>query len=179
MADTGVTKPTNKIVVSGTPLIVEKKVKTATNMYPGRLVKYSTSDVEIVVNTAAGKAIGWLGYEQANHDYKPADVDTAYSADDFAPELFGGHFIINGRLASGESVNPGERLVAAANGELKAGSAMTVTIASGTTTVLSDKAQPDENVSGAYGSEGIVVAIAMETVDASAAAKDIAVLSLI
>ncbi len=149
MAYTGFKKPNNKIVAAGEPLVQELKVETATNMYPGRLVKKGTNDDDIVVNTANGAAVGWLGYEQTNPQYKPANVDTAYSAGDYVAVLNGGGFVIVGRLASGQSVDKGDKLEAAANGEL---------------TALSS---------------GTMVAIAEETVDASAAAKDIMVRSLI
>jgi len=175
----GYTKPTNKILVAGNPLIQELKIETVANCYPGRLVKKGSSDAQIVVNTAAGMAVGVLGYEQANDKYKPATVDTIYVVNDFVPVLNGGGFVYVGRLASGESVSKGDPLVAAANGELKAASAATVTIASGSTTVLSDKAQPDESVAGAYGAQGLIVAVAEETVDASGGAADIMARSLI
>lgn len=151
--DSGVVKPTNKIVAGGNPLVQELKVEIATNMYPGRLVMKGTNDDDIVVNTAAGAAIGWLGYEQANPVFMPADVDTNYVQNDMAPVLYGGGFLIVGRLASGQNVTKGTRLVAAANGELAAATSL-----------------PDE---------GIVVAIAHQSMDASSAAADIVVLSLI
>ena len=155
------------------------KVENATNMYPGRLVKKGTNDDDIVVNTAAGNAVGWLGYEQTTKKHRPATVDTIYLINAQAVILNGGGFVIVARLASGESVAKGAPLVDAANGELKAASAGTVTIASGSTTVLSDKAQPDEAVVGSYGDQGPVKAYAEETVDASGGAKDIMVRSLI
>lgn len=152
MADVGYgPKPSNSILVAGYPLIQILKVETATNMYPGRLVKKGTNDDDIVVNTAAGAAIGWLGYEQTIKKYRPDDVDTIYAVNDQAAVLHGGGFVIVGRLASGQSVSKGDRLMAAANGELSGG------------TVGTDE----------------IVAIAEETVDASAAAKDIMVRSLI
>jgi len=175
MAYTGFKKPNNKIVAAGEPLVQELKVETATNMYPGRLVKKGTNDDDIVVNTASGMPVGWLGYEQTNPQYKPANVDTAYAANDYAAVLNGGGFVIVGRLASGESVNKGDLLVPAANGELQ--EADTLEIASGSTTVTSTAANGDI-ITGHYG-DAPVVAVAEETVDASAAAKDIMVRSLI
>lgn len=171
----GFLKPDNKILVAGNPLVQELKVETATNMYPGRLVKKGTNDDDIVVGTAGADVIGFLGYEQCRDSDKPANVDTAYAAGAWAPVLSGGGFIIVARLANGENVSKGARLVAAANGELKEASALAVP--SGGTTVTSDKAQPD--ISGAVGSEGVVVAIAEESVDASGGAADIMVRSLI
>lgn len=151
MTYSGVVKPANKIVAGGSPLTQELKVETATNMYPGRLVKKGTNDDDMVVNTAGGPALGWLGYEQTNPVFMPTDVDTIYVQDDMASVLYGGGFLIVGSLASGQNVTKGARLKAAANGELAAGIVGT-----------------DE-----------IVAIAEESVDASSAAADILVLSLI
>ncbi|MBP2030362.1 hypothetical protein J2755_001296 [Methanohalophilus levihalophilus] len=151
MAYSGVVKPANKIVAGGKPLEQELKIETATNMYPGRLVKKGTNDDDMIVNTAAGATLGWLGYEQTNPVFMPTDVDTVYVQDDMAAVLYGGGFLIVGRLASGQNVTKSARLKAAANGELAAGIVGT-----------------DE-----------IVAIAEESVDASSAAADIVVLSLI
>lgn len=168
-------KPTNKIIVAGQPLIQILKVETATNMYPGRLVKKGTNDDDIVVGTAASAVIGWLGYENTIKKHRPATVDTIYAGDEQAAVLSGGNFVIVGRLASGQNVSKGARLVSAANGELTAASA--AAIPSGTTTVTSTSAQP--TVAGQLSSQDIVVAIAEESVDASGAAADIMVRSLI
>ncbi|TGC08120.1 structural cement protein Gp24 [Methanolobus halotolerans] len=151
MTYTGVMKPANKIVAGGSPLTQELKVETATSMYPGRLVKRGTNDDDMVMNTAGGPALGWLGYEQTNPVFMPTDVDTIYVQDDMAAVLYGGGFLIVGSLASGQNVVKGTRLKAAADGELAAGIVGT-----------------DE-----------IVAIAEESVDASSAAADIVVLSLI
>ena len=171
----GFTKPNNAILVAGNCIVQELEVKTATNCIPGRLVERDTTDSQIKVGTAAGNVIGWLGYEQASKQYRSANISTAYAANAQAPVLSGGGFAILGRLASGQNVVKGARLVAAANGELTAASALAVP--SGATTVTSNAAQP--NISGGVGSQGHVVAIAEESVDASGGAKDIMVRSLI
>ena len=171
----GFKKPTNKIVAAGRPLVQELKIETVTNLYPGRLVKKGTNDDDIVVNTAANPPVGWLGYEQANPAFKPASVDTIYgAAEDLVPVLNGGGFVVVGRLASGQSVVKGDPLVPVANGELAKGAALTIT-ASGAANITDGQA-----VTGSgYGSEGPIVGYAEETVDASAAAKDIMVRSMI
>ena len=171
----GFRKPNNAIVVAGNPIVQELEVRTATNCVPGRLVERDTTDSQVKVGTATGNVIGWLGYEQASKQYRPASISTAYAANAQAPVLSGGGFVMLGRLASGQNVSKGVRLVAAANGEVTAASALAVP--SGATTVTSNAAQP--NISGAYGSQGVVVAIAEESVDASAEAKDIMVRSQI
>lgn len=180
MAYSGFRKPNNKIVVAGNPLVQELKVETATNMYPGRLVKKGTNDDDVVVNTAAGTAVGWLGYEQSHADYRPADVDTAYNAGDRVPVVNGGGFVVVGRLATGETVNKGDLLVAAANGELAAATAMDGSVDAGATTVTSTAANGNIiTLSGGVAPEGIIVGVAEESVDASVAAADIMVRSLI
>lgn len=176
MAYSGVVKPTNKIVAGGTPLVQELKVETATNMYPGRLVKRGTNDDDIVVNTEGGNALGWLGYEQTNPVFMPTDVDTIYAQNDMVAVLNGGHFYVVGRLASGQNVTKGTPLVGAANGELAA--AVGLTVATGATQVTSSAAN-GAIISGTLGTQGIVVAIAEQSVDASGGSADIVVRSLI
>ena len=165
----GFTEPSNAIVVAGNPLIEELKVETAANCQPGHLVKKGTNDDDIVVCGAGEMPVGVLGYEQARPDFKPATRSTDYAAGDWAPVLHRPGVVLL-RLADGHTVNKGDPLVSAANGEVALASAMTVTIASGSSTVLSDKAQPDEAVAGGYGAEGPIVAFAAESVTTSGAA---------
>lgn len=143
--------PTGAIVDQGVPLVDQYKIKTVANCYPGRLVIVDTTDNQLAISGAAGIVVGWLGYEQAGMNYKPDTVDTIYAVNDMVPVLYGGHFSIVGRLASGQSVAAGDLLKTAANGELTAATAGT-----------------DD-----------VVASARETVDASGAAADILVSSRI
>jgi len=176
MSDAGYgPKPTNEILVAGYPLIQILKVKTATNCFPGRLVIRDTTDGQIQVCGAGGAAIGWLGYEQTIKKHRPATVDTIYVTEAHAAVLAGGNFIVVASLASGQNVIKGARLMAAANGELTAATAAAPP--SGATTVISTSAQP--TMLGPLPTGGIVVAIAEESMDASAAAKDIMVRSLI
>lgn len=79
-ADTGVgPQPKNQIVVSGKPDVQYLNIETATNCYPGRLVKKGTHDNDLVVCSAGAAAIGVLGYEQAAKMYRPATRDTIYA----------------------------------------------------------------------------------------------------
>ena len=56
-ADTGVgPQPKNQIVVSGKPDVQYLNIETATNCYPGRLVKKGTHDNDLVVCTAGGSS---------------------------------------------------------------------------------------------------------------------------
>lgn len=176
MSFLGIRKPGNAILAAGTPLVTQKKVETATNMYPGRLVKKGTAVDDVVVNTAAGACYGWLGYEQCmDAGSMPADVDTIYEADAQAPVLFGGGFVIVGCLTTSQTIVAGDRLVAAANGALSKATAATTT--TGATQVTSSAATAP--VAGSVGAEGMIVAIAMESVTTTSSVADILVLSLI
>lgn len=156
MAYSGYQKPTNKIVVAGKYNTQELKVETATNMYPGRLVTKGTNDDDIIVNTASTAVIGWLGYEDTNPVFRPDTVDTIYTINSQASVITGPGVVVVGRLASGQSVAKDAKLKAAASGELTAIGA--------------------EDLDA---SANFVVAIAEETVNASGAAADIMVRSLI
>lgn len=175
MSNLGLRKPVNKIVVAGSPLVMQQKIENATTMYPGRLVIKGTADDDVVTCGAAGICTGWLGYEQANPAFMPTDVNTIYTVNDQAPVLFGGGFVIVASLADSNVVVKGDRLVAAASGEVaKAAAAVTK---AGSTTVTGSA--DDAPISGTVPEGGIVVGIAMETVTTSGSSKDIMVLSLI
>ena len=151
MADAGYGPvPTNKIVVAGEPLTQFLKVKTAGNCYPGRLVMKDTTDGQIKASDAT-QYVGWLGYERTIKKYRPATVDTIYSANDHVAVLNGGQFVIVGSLAIGAVIVKGQLLKGVAGGQLSGGAAGT----------------------------DHIVAIAEESVDADAAVKDIMVRSLI
>jgi hypothetical protein len=177
MTMSGLKAPNNKILVAGTPLIQELNVENATNMYPGRLVKKGTNDNDVTVSGAAGICFGWLGYEQCtNAGFMPTDKTTNYAANAQAPVLYGGGFVVLGKLAANQTVVKGDRLVAAADGMVsKAAPAVTK---DGSTQVTSSAAK-EAPISGTVPEGGIVVGIAMESVTTTTAAADIMVLSLI
>lgn len=153
--ETAMVKPTNQIVLDSTNIHIQtKKVETATNVYPGRLVKKGTNDDDVVVGTAYSSnvgPVGWAGYEQTSKKYRPATVDTIYTADDQIAVINGPGIILVGSLAEGADITKGQLLKAVAAGQLSG---------------------------GVMGTDHIV-AIAEESVDASAAAKDCLVRSLI
>ena len=151
MVDTGFIEATDKIVLSGKPITVEKEIKTVANMYPGRLVQRDTTDNQIKVNDTDDHEYGWLAYEHTPVMYRPANKDTIYVVEDRAAVIVGGEIVIRARLASGQSVSMGDKLTAAADGELTAATIGTHT----------------------------VTAVAMETVDASEGALKIIVKSRI
>jgi len=149
MVDTGFVETTDKIVHVGTPIVVEKEVETATNMYPGRLVKRDSGDYQVEVNDTDDNAYGWLSYEHTAIEFRPANKDTIYKAKDKAGVIVGGDIILRGRLAEGQNVTMGAKLTAAENGELTAATIGT----------------------------HMVLAVAMESVNASDEAKNIIVKS--
>lgn len=121
--DTGFADPVDRIVVAGKPPIVtEKEVETATNVYPGRLVMLGSTDHEVVVHTGATQApFGWMGYEQTSGQGRPATVDTVYTANKFGAVLRGGGFVIQGSLAAGTYATIGDTLFSWAAGQLVPG----------------------------------------------------------
>lgn len=180
MADSGYgPKPTNKIIVAGQPLTQILKVETATTVYPGRLLVRGTADDDVVTGTVNGAVIGWAGYEDTIKKHRPATVDTIYLINAQIAVHSGGGFVIVGSLANGQNVTKGARLCAAAAGELTAATAITATVPNGTTAVTSTSAQPAMTMAGGLPTQGIVVAIAEESVDATGGAADIMVRSLI
>lgn len=168
--------PTNKIVLDSQNLHIQTmKVENGTLTYPGCLVKKGTSDDDVVVATAGSDAFGWLGYEQTTKKWRPATVDEIYLIHAQVAVINGPGIVLVAHLAASQTVTKGERLVATADGELAAATALV--IPSGTVAVLSSGAQPA--ITGAFGSEQIVVAIAEESVTTTGAAADILVRSLI
>lgn len=166
----------NTTVLANAHLVAHKgdyKVKTAANVRSGRLVVRDTTDKEIKAAIAGDDPMGWV-------DYRVKDAVRDRAAD-FAAEdvlhIIGGHgVIVQARLASGENVTAGGLAVAAAAGEVKA--AATLQVASGATAVTSTAAN-GEIITGSYPPDGILVGRFHESVDATLAAKDIAVESFI
>lgn len=122
MAYTGVQRPTNKIVASGTPLVQELRVQTASEMYPGRLVKAGTTTDEMVVNDASTNTtiLGWLGFEHTAPVYRPSTIDTIHVIEDQASVLNGGGFTILAAATGGGAIVKGTPLAPAANGYVQA-----------------------------------------------------------
>lgn len=158
MVDTGYIKPVNKIVLSGHVQSVEMEVENATNMYPGRLVMHGGTNNEVVVSDGTAIVYGWLGYEQTPIMYRPKTVDTIYVINDRAAVVHGPGMVLVGMRKASETIVMGDKLQAAASGEL----AKWVPIV-------------DTGDGGAV--EQQVVAIAME--DGSGAASDLIIRSLI
>lgn len=111
--------PTNVTVADRTGIRVQtKKVETATNVYPGRLVICGTNDDDIAVCGVGGEALGWAGYEDTPLKYRKSSRSTIYEANDQIAVVNGPGIIVVASLASGQTVDKGTRLMAAADGEL-------------------------------------------------------------
>ncbi len=175
MADSGLTKPTNQIVVAGEPSVEFYKVETATSMYPGRLVIKGTGDDDVIVGTAGGTVLGWLGYEHTAKKHRPATVDTIYTQNAQAAVLRGPGTVLVASLPAGQNIAKGDRLVAAADGQLTKASGAAA--AAGATAVTAHTAAP--TMVGPIPTEGIAVAVAEETLNSGGASADIMVRSLI
>lgn len=121
---TNISTPVNKIVIAGTPSIIEEQdITTATGMKPGVLVKKGSTDDGIVVCTASDYPTGVLGYEQTSQLDRPADIDTLYTVNKRAKVLSGGGFIFYGWLAAAAAADivKGDPLVPGAAGTLDKG----------------------------------------------------------
>ena len=150
MVDTGFIEATDKIVLAGTPITVEKTIETVANMYPGRLVKMDTGAYQVEVNDTDDNVYGWLGYEQTSVMNRSATIDTIYEVDKEANIIIGGDIVIRAHLATGQNVTAiGTKLTATTAGELTAA------------TIGTD----------------MVLAVAMELVNATSAAANIIVKS--
>lgn len=176
MVDTGFIEATDKIVLAGTPFVVEKEVETVANMYPGRLVKRDTGDNQVEVNTAKNVApYGWLGYEHTPIEYRPANKDTIYKVNDRAAVVFGS-IVIRAKLATNQTIIMGDKLIGAAGGMLS--KATQINIESDSTAVLSTAANGNI-IDGSMGEEGPIVAEALESVTSTGTMRNIIVRSLI
>jgi hypothetical protein len=114
--------PTNVTVVDRQGIHVQtKKVETATNVYPGRLVIQGTNDDDIAVCADGGEALGWAGYEDTCKKYRKSARATIYEANDQIAVVNGPGILVVASLASGQTVDKGTRLMASAAGELSGG----------------------------------------------------------
>jgi len=120
MAWIGFPQATNKVYIGGSDELKQRlKIETATNCNPGRLVTKGTNDDDLIVGTAITPPLGWLDYETANYEHKPASLTTAYEAADEPWVLHGPRrlFITDG-LAAGFSVQKGDLLCNWAAGQM-------------------------------------------------------------
>jgi hypothetical protein len=141
---------------------------------PSLLCKKGTAATQVVVVAAATDTpSGWVGWdsEGAHPGASPATRDTEYTAAKEAPIWYGPGSIGVGKLASGQNVTKDTPLIPAANGELQAASNIAAAEQAGS--------RHPGATTGSFPPGGMIVALAKENCDASGAAKDIIVESLI
>lgn len=111
----GLVQPSNAVLYAGDPLVIEMEVKTATRMYPGRLVITDSNEWDIKVCTSgATTALGVL-------DVEPTELKTTvYDAADQARVLHG-DIVVLLRKDSGGAVAIGDRLIPADSGMVQKG----------------------------------------------------------
>ena len=159
-------KPSNKILVGGTPL-VEELVTEGTSVKPGLFVIKGTADHQV-----------GLAGDGAKNPLGVADYDPRYKITDAYPDkssvrVLKGPIVVVVTLASGNNVSKGQALVCASNGEVKAAADISVSVPAGATNVTSNAAQPDLEEIGSIPPYGVIVGFAEESVDASGAAKSL------
>jgi len=116
----------NAILVAGQPIIVEKEARTVTDLAPGRLVIYDTTDYQCTYAGAAAPDV--IGVCDVPSDKKLTDftwtaktgVCTATVTAGDQLRILRGPIRVKVILLSGETVTVGESLVAAALGMVAA-----------------------------------------------------------
>ncbi len=115
----GIVKPANQVVIAGSPIKLEYEIgpnATEAQMLPGRLVVYDNAALlDYKVKEAGDEADNVIGFL----DVEPSELEaTHYDVADQAIVVLG-ECIAKLLLVAGESVAPGDWLVAAANGKVK------------------------------------------------------------
>jgi len=105
-------KPTNKILVGGTP-IVDECVTEGTSVKPGLLVIKGTNDNQ--VGLAGAGALNVLGVVDIDPRYKMTDA----FADKAPVKVLKGPIVVLLLLAASQTIAKGRRLQAAANGQVQ------------------------------------------------------------
>ena len=110
MCPQGLIQPNNAILYNGDPLIHEYEVKTATTMYPGRLVIHDTNEWDIKVATSGSLVcLGVLDVEATELR------TTLYGAADQA-RVLNGDIVVLMTKDSGGAIEEGTRLAAGDSG---------------------------------------------------------------
>jgi len=154
-------KPTNKILVGGTPL-VDELVAEGTTLKPGLFVRKGTGDHQ--AQLAIDGDTRPLGILDADPRYKLADA----FPDKHPVKALKGPIVVVATLAASQSITKGQALVCAANGQVKAGATLSVSVPSGATAVTSNAAQPDLTEAGTVPPGGVIVGYSEETISTGA-----------
>lgn len=161
-------RPTNKVLVAGSPLVEEQVAEGAT-VKPRLFLRKGTGDHQ--VQPAGDGEKNPLGIA----DYDPRKpIDEAF-ADGDPVRVLKGSIVVVAIAKTGNNIAKGQPLVCAADGLVKLAADIAVSVPSGATTVTSTAAQPDLTEVGSIPPYGVIVAYAEESVDASAEDKPIMV----
>jgi len=121
-SETGQVQPTNKIVYDSVNCHHQtKKVETATDVYPGRLVITGTGDDDVKCGTSGGAVYGWVGYNDVNKKYRPATISTIHLINDQTDIVNGAGIGVLAWLLSGETTTKGCKVYPAAGGFVQVG----------------------------------------------------------
>lgn len=154
-------KPKHKVLVGGTP-IVDEVVAEGTTLKPRLFVIRGTADHQAVL--AGDGATRPLGILDKDRRYPITDA----FADKAPVKVLKGSIVVVAILAANQSITKGQGLACAADGQVKAGATLSVSVPSGTTTVTSTAAQPDLTEAGSVPPGGIIVAYSEETISTGA-----------
>ena len=145
--ETAQVHPTNVIVVDNRGLRMQtKKVETATNVYPGRLVKKGTNDDDVVVGSEPLGNLGWAGYEHTTKKYRPVTAGTIYAQNDQIAVINGPGIVLLASVISGSAAVKGILLKGGAAGQLDVAGATDAAVA-----------VAEESVTGGAGGSRIMV----------------------
>ena len=106
----GLVKPANGILYAGQPLIQEYEVKTATSMYPGRLVITDTNEWNIKVATSgAATVLGVL-------DVEPGQLRTTLYDDGDQARVLSGDIVVLLTKDADLAITIGQKVIPANSG---------------------------------------------------------------
>jgi hypothetical protein len=106
-------KPTNKILAAGSP-IVDECVTEGTSVKPGLLVIKGTADHQVGLAGAAAVNVHGVA------DYDPRYPITDAFSDNHPVRILSGPIVAVLTLAESQTINKGDKLMAAANGQVQA-----------------------------------------------------------
>lgn len=123
----GLIQPSNAILYAGEPIVQEMEVETVSEFCPGKLVIVDTEDYQCQVATVGAATV--IGVADVPSDKKltdyitesgPGTVTETFTAKDQI-RVLRGDIVVKLLALSGETIAVGTKLIAAANGLVKAG----------------------------------------------------------
>jgi len=111
----GLVKPANGILYAGQPVVTEYEVKTATTMYPGRLVITDTNEWNIKVATSGALTV--LGVL----DVEPGQLRTTLYDDGDQARVLSGDIVVLLTKDADLPIAIGEKVIPANSGMIQVG----------------------------------------------------------